>query len=118
MFRFNYISKNNEDLLGGTSQKYSTDEVKFYSLSKDKRKMFHDISIISQPAPDLSIVEVYLRSNFERNYLELKGVVTDTIDFRLSESDSKCCGVITTIQEIQLDGIVYTNDTPIIIIEK
>jgi hypothetical protein len=118
-FRFNYVSANNEDLLGGATRKYNLSDIKFYSISNNK-KVFSDLHIFTASAPDLSVAEVYLNFNEERAFLEIKGMIADTVDFKFNKLESKCCGTITRIGGVKLNGVdhTYSQEYPVLIVEK
>ncbi|HEY5823428.1 MAG TPA: hypothetical protein VIT44_03635 [Cyclobacteriaceae bacterium] len=119
-FRFNYVSAGNEDLLGGATKKYNLNDIKFYSISINNKKVFSDIHIFNELTPDLSIAEVYLNSNEERAFLEINGMIADTVDFKFNKSNSKCCGAITRIEGIKLNEVEYpySQEYPVLIIEE
>jgi hypothetical protein len=119
-FQFKYVSKRNEDLVGGTTKKYNVDDIKVYSTTAENRKIDAHIYVYNLSTPDLSVVEVYLNSNEERFFLEMKGTITDTLDFRFNEHHSKCCGTITRIQAIRLNGVesILPLEHPLTIVEK
>ena len=62
-------------------------------------------------------MDVYLGYNTERSFVEINGVVTDTLDFKFDIHKTECCGVISTIEETKVNGVTYLNSFPIELVE-
>lgn len=116
-FEFNYLSEDSEDLLNGPTKKYDETGIEFYAVDENNNKTIVNFNIMTY-AVSLSYVEVYLRSGNERCFFEINGVVRDTLEFKFNTRNTLCCGRVSTIAEIKLNGSVYTGDFPAVLVER
>ena len=114
-FQFTYIDSNGNNLLGGASPKYGVDDMKVYSFDSNNNKVFATLQPLDGGATG---IDVQLNYSTERSFLEVKGEVTDTLDLDIRVEKSKCCGEVSEIEQITLNGVLYTGDFPIEILER
>ena len=112
---FSYESKTGEDLLYGPTKAFALEDFKLYSIDKNNNKIQSDLNLSYSNA---SVINVYLQYYTERSFLEIKGVVTDTLDLKFRIEKTECCGTISSIIETRLDGTPQVPNTTVKIAER
>jgi len=115
-FQFTYTDTDGNDLLGGTFKKYEENEIKVYALDETDTKVF--ALLYFESFMSSTIVNVQLNYPMERSFLEVKGEVTDTLDFDITVNKTECCGTMRTIDETALNGENFEGEFPIQIQER
>lgn len=115
-FTFTYTNEAGNDLLSGASQKYEVEEIKIYALDEFQNKVYPLIAF--ETSTPSTKVHVQLNYTMEQSFLEVKGEVTDTLDFDFNVQKTECCGTMRTIKKTTLNGEVYTGEFPIPIKER
>lgn len=115
-FVFTYVTQNNEDLLSGPAKKYDLEDIKVYSFDANNDKKFANLNLESTSNP--YGVRVFVMQYMERSFLEINNKVTDTLDLKFSLRNSECCGIIPTITQIKLNGVLQNKDSQITIVER
>ena len=106
-FEFSYVNTNGEDLLAG---KYENSDIKVFSLDAAKNRVDAQLYFMNG---NPTVVNVQLTRDIDRSFLEVKGEVTDTLDFEFHRHNTECCGVISEIIEITIVDEDYSGENPI-----
>jgi hypothetical protein len=107
---FRYLSPAGEDLLVGTTKKYEPDDLKLFALDASNAKYYSEI-MVYMPADTFSIAVTTIAEFHPRWFLEVKGQVTDTLDFEYYSAKGHCCGPTTSISQIKLNGDIVSDET-------
>ncbi|MCK6618858.1 MAG: hypothetical protein L6Q51_14565, partial [Cyclobacteriaceae bacterium] len=97
---FHYLSNSNEDLLDGPTKKYNLTDFELFSIDELNNKYISDLRFTGQFSGQNAFITATIKNDILRNYLKVKGQLTDTLDFQFRLNiATECCGeslIITT----------------------
>lgn len=100
---FTYTDENGTDLLAGPEKNYDEEDLRLVVFGVDGEPLYSDVAVY-EIGTDAAFAYAELRVNASRQYLEVLGTVTDTLDFSFAIVRDICCGEGWRITQILLNG--------------
>jgi hypothetical protein len=104
---FSYVNTGGEDLL---DQKYEPSDIKVFSLDEHENRVDAVLYFIEG---NPTVVHAQLTRDIDRAFLEVKGEVTDTLDFEFRYHKTECCGTTSEIIKVTIVDEEFTGEVPI-----